>query len=108
MTGTRSFKPNNINSGSDCLPSDMSGDILFINDRTHLIGGLPSQMRLKTWLDELRGDPEKELSEFISRGIMYGFSIVDDTNIPSYFMSNYKSATEEMRKYFLINCFKKN
>lgn len=42
----------------------------------HLIGGHPSQLKLKSWLEYLRFEEDFEVSEFIYNGIRYGFAIV--------------------------------
>lgn len=73
----------------------------------HLIGGYPSQMKLKNWLEYLRLEPDYDIANFISRGIMYGFSIVDDVHISGDDQQNYKSATQGQAKEFLDVLFAK-
>lgn len=87
-----SFNPSIIGTGSNCDVGEvhtgfieMHSDILFTDEHTNLIGGFPSQMRLKPLFEELKTDPEIELSKFIFRGVKYGY----DVHITSYFVPNY-------------------
>lgn len=86
----------------NCYPDIQFDDEYFSR---HYIGGLPCQMKLGTWLRELNSDPNVEINRFIADGIAYGFPIVDDTNIPSYFTDNYKSATQGDAKVFFDKLF---
>lgn len=87
----------------------LCSDVEFIDDnhRVHAIGGYPSQMNLKIWLNELKLDSGFEISRFIAKGVLCCFSIVVDTDIPSYFVPNYKSATQGDAKIFFDELFKK-
>lgn len=72
-----------------------------------MIGGLPSQLRLRAWRHELNSDnTHTDLNAFILQGVKYGFAIVDNTDIPSYCMSNYKSATQGDAKLKFDELFK--
>jgi len=62
----------------------------------HLVGGLPSPLKLPAWEIELEGDVDHD---FLLEGVKYGFKIVDNDNeISSYECHNYGSALESASK----------
>lgn len=65
----------------------------------HLIGGYPA------WFNELKNDSDSDMRNFILNGVAYGFAIVDDVQIPSYYCNNYKLATEGKAKEFFDDLF---
>lgn len=73
---------------------------------SHLIGGLPSQMKLSSWQLELEQENNQWKKDFILDGIQYGFAIVDsDCDIPTYHLSNYNSAIKGDAKQYLNELF---
>lgn len=59
----------------------------------HCIGGVPSQLKPAAWIRELRGEESHDTAEFIFKGIMFGFPIIDGgARIEEYDCYNYKSA----------------
>lgn len=67
----------------------------------HLIGGIPTQMKLAAWEKELMLEEDKYLRDFLYDGILNGFSIVDtDSVISSYDCKSYLSATQGQAKTF--------
>lgn len=68
----------------------MSGSVT--GDR-HCIGGVPSQQKPAAWIKELRYEEPSEITEFIFKGIMFGFPIIDEgASIEEYDCHNYKSS----------------
>ena len=60
--------------------------------RVHCVGGLPSQMNLSTWEYYLSFEMDLVMREYLHKGILHGFPIVDaEADIVPYRCSNYSS-----------------
>ena len=52
----------------------------------HLIGGVPSQMKMRGWLKELSFETDQQLRDYLTFGIVNGFNIVDPGAIVEPYM----------------------
>ena len=60
----------------------------------HTIGGIPSQMIISTWDYYLSFEDDLSKSAHLRDGILHGFPIVDEVDIPPCFCENYSSVMQ--------------
>ena len=72
-----------------------------VNDY-HLVGGVPSQMKLKGWECELSRESDPYLRSYLHKGVLNGFDIIDDdVCISSYSARNYSSVLKGEANAFI-------
>lgn len=72
----------------------------------HYIGGQSSQMKLAAWEHELSFSPDEDQRQFLLQGVLKGFRIVDNTSIPTYECSNYRSCEVGQANDYLSRLFR--
>lgn len=73
---------------------------------SHQIGGLFSQMKPLAWQYELSYVNDESKRDYLQEGIMRGFRIVDDVNIPYYESTNYNSCFTRSANDYVSNLFR--
>ena len=73
--------------------------------KPYFLGGLPIQWNLEAWEHELKYENDIDLRNYLSKGVLNGFDIVDNVDIAPYHQKNYSSATKGDAKKYIDNLF---